>query len=271
MDAGNKNELRFFSEKPHFESAANISTFAVDGKPSFEYSLNDIQDFRNAMESFESSQYKLAQMLFERSQFPPSFVMMGILYSKDGRIGPKDLQMSSSWFEKAREQSNFFHNLDLNSDDLVLFVTGLYFFHVENNYELSLKFFRYAADKGLSCALCRVGYCYQAGEGVKKDMTEAAKYFKLAADQGNSRAQVYLGTCFQHGDGVDKEEFKAFHYFKLAAAQGNALAQCSLGYCYENGVGIEKDLKKAIHYYQLSADQGDSVAKSSLGLCLKGQ
>jgi len=33
-------------------------------------------------------------------------------------------------------------------------------------------------------AQCRLGLCYENGEGVSRDMTEAVKYYRLSADQG---------------------------------------------------------------------------------------
>jgi TPR repeat protein len=254
------------------ERNSQVVTTAGD-KPSFDLSdepLDNVhyeEDFRTGMEYFEKSQYKMSQLYFERSQFPPSYVMMGILYLSDGRIGPKDPVKCKYWFDMAKEHSNFFLNLELSSDALVLFTAGLYFYDVEKNTEMAMKFFQGAADKGLSCAQSRIARFLQIGEGVEKDITKAIHYYKMSADQGNSRAQSYLGTSFLNGDGVEKDESKAVHYFKLAADQGSAVGQYSLAQCFEKGVGVEKDMTKAIHYYQLSADQGNTIAKSSLELC----
>jgi TPR repeat protein len=33
------------------------------------------------------------------------------------------------------------------------------------------------------------------GDGVNKDLNEAARYFKLSADQGNVRARAHFNKC----------------------------------------------------------------------------
>ena len=39
--------------------------------------------------------------------------------------------------------------------------------------------------------------CEQYGEGVIKDLEEAARLYRLAADQGNAVAQNNLGFCYK--------------------------------------------------------------------------
>ena len=45
---------------------------------------------------------------------------------------------------------------------------------------------------------------YDKGEGVPKDLPEAAKWWRKAADQGFAEAQRNFGICFLRGDGVEK-------------------------------------------------------------------
>ena len=56
-----------------------------------------------------------------------------------------------------------------------------------------------AANQGDAAAQYNLGVCYYNGEGVTKDIKEAARLFKLAADQGDARAQCYLGVCYEYG------------------------------------------------------------------------
>jgi len=73
-----------------------------------------------------------------------------------------------------------------------------------------------------------------------------------------------LGFCYEIGKGVTKDVEKAKEWHTKAAEQGHAEAQFSLGYCYENGQSVPKDLKKAVEWYTKAAEQGNDHAKKSL-------
>ena len=65
-----------------------------------------------------------------------------------------------------------------------------------------------------------LGACYQNGEGVPKDDTEAVKWYRKAAEQGNATAQYNLGSCYDFGEGVAKDDVIAYMWYNLAAASG---------------------------------------------------
>ncbi len=54
-----------------------------------------------------------------------------------------------------------------------------------------------------------LGTMYQQGEGVAKDLVEAARLLRLAADQGNADAQLSLGGMYYHGEGVARDHREA--------------------------------------------------------------
>ena len=112
-----------------------------------------------------------------------------------------------------------------------------------------------------------LGYCYANGEGVAKDLSEAARLYKLAAKQGNANAQANLGFCYYSGEGVVEDLSKAVELSTLAANQGHAAAQSNLGFCYYSGEGVVKDLSKTVEFYTLAANQGNASAQSNLGYC----
>jgi TPR repeat protein len=77
------------------------------------------------------------------------------------------------------------------------------------------------------------------GEGVERDLVEAAKYFKKSADQGNDKGQYEYGLRLKYGEGVQTSLREAARYFKLSADQGNSKAQRSYGTCLRHGHGFE--------------------------------
>jgi len=76
-----------------------------------------------------------------------------------------------------------------------------------------------------------LGWCYQNGDGVPKDLNEAIRLYQLSVNQGNSFAQNNLGMFKKN---------EAIKLFQLSVNQGNSTAQYNLGMCYENGDGVQK-------------------------------
>ena len=73
------------------------------------------------------------------------------------------------------------------------------------------------AEGGDAVAQWRVGLKYAKGEGVLKDDKEAVKWYRKAADQGLSNAQVKLGYAYENGEGVLKDYVKAYAWYSLSA------------------------------------------------------
>ena len=121
------------------------------------------------------------------------------------------------------------------------------------------------AAQGNALAQKKLGWLYQSGRGVPKDLSKAAELYQKAADQGNAGAQNSLGWLYEDGRGVPKNMGKEAELYRKAADHGNAFAQNNLGRLYEDGQGVPKDLSKAAELYQKAADQGNAFAQNNLG------
>jgi serine/threonine protein kinase/TPR repeat protein len=84
--------------------------------------------------------------------------------------------------------------------------------------------FREAAVQGNFHAQNRLGWIYEEGIDVKKDMTEAIKWYRNAADQGSPYAQSRLAWIFSNGSGVAKDMTEAMKWRRRAAEGGDASA-----------------------------------------------
>jgi TPR repeat protein len=69
---------------------------------------------------------------------------------------------------------------------------------------------------------------YANGEGVGRDLKEAAKWYRLAADQGQVVALNALGIMYATGEGVGADAAEAEKLFRQAAAQGDEQAKGNL-------------------------------------------
>jgi TPR repeat protein len=72
-----------------------------------------------------------------------------------------------------------------------------------------------------------LGFCYNRGEGVAKDMEEAVKWYRKAAEQTYAPAQFNLGLCYSTGQGVAKDYVEAYKW-QLLAVDSYELAKTSM-------------------------------------------
>ncbi len=78
------------------------------------------------------------------------------------------------------------------------------------------------AESGDAEAQYCLGYCYQTGEAVPRNMVEAVRWYTLAAMQGYMPAQHNLGVIYMNGDGVSRDYEQAYTWALLAQDNGNS-------------------------------------------------
>ena len=140
-------------------------------------------------------------------------------------------------------------------------------YYNKKDYNSAVQYYHKAAQAGKAFSQMRIGYCYESGQGVTKDIAEAVKWYRKAAEQGDSQAQHNLGYCYRNGYGVTQDYYEAVKWYRKAAEQGHTGAQCNLGVCYELGRGVTKSITEAVKWYRKAAEQGDAYAQYNLGEC----
>ena len=125
--------------------------------------------------------------------------------------------------------------------------------------------YRKAADQGEAVAQNQLGWMYAEGLGLPRDLGEAFRWHRRAADQGNTAAQTRLGWLYEQGNGVSASAVLAADWYRKAADQGFAQAQNNLARMYRDGRGVFKDSKQAVTLFQAAAAQGSADAAYNLG------
>lgn len=124
---------------------------------------------------------------------------------------------------------------------------------------------RVLATLGNPDAQYRLGVACARGEGVARDLAEAAKWYRLAADQGVAAAQGRLGSLLLGGDGIPRDAAEAARRFRQAADRGNAYAAANLALLHVRGEGVTRDESEALVWFQVAAALGDpDAAKNQL-------
>ena len=128
-----------------------------------------------------------------------------------------------------------------------------------------------AANSGDPGAQLEIGYFYQAGIGVDRNPARAAQWFERASSSGLTGAKVNLGVAYVWGSGVRKDPAFAAQLFRQAAKRGDGAGACYLGDMYFFGLGIPQDTSEAIHWFELGSKLHNSMAKFNLASTLLNQ
>ena len=105
----------------------------------------------------------------------------------------------------------------------------------------------------------RLGYSYKSWPGVR-DYQKAFEYLTFAADNGEPYAINNLGYMYEEGRGIKKDLKKAFKLYKRASLMGNHWSHSNLAKYYLFGYGgINKSYTRSINHIKLSLIEAYSV------------
>lgn len=130
------------------------------------------------------------------------------------------------------------------------------------NVDEGRKWLLKAAEANMSHAQYVYGKMYDDGDFVTRDPAVAHQWFLKAAEQGHVQAELALANQFLDGRGTPRDNSRAFFWYKKAAEGGDMTAQYVTGSFYERGGdGVERNLNVARAYYAAAAVQGDPAAR----------
>lgn len=110
------------------------------------------------------------------------------------------------------------------------------------------------ANGGDATAQVMVGEHYAAGDGVGRDLSQAAVWYKKAAGTGDISGQMHLAALYRDGGkGFARDMAQAAIWYRKAAEQGDVTAQATLGLLYSLGQGLPKDDVEAYFWVDLAA------------------
>jgi TPR repeat protein len=107
-------------------------------------------------------------------------------------------------------------------------------------------------NQGSVTAPYQLGFSYAHGQGVKKNLVEAARWYRLGGERGDFQAALELAGMYLEGMGVEKNEAEAIEWYvkvgkseSICAAMGRAnLLILTMKYSL-GGQGVEPDKMKA--------------------------
>lgn len=145
----------------------------------------------------------------------------------------------------------------------------------------AVRALEFAATKGHTLALWKLGSMYAAGDGVPHDDLKAFEYFSKIADSNAdqfpgtaeasvaSAAFVALGRYFLAGipdTYVRADKGRAYEMFHYAASYfGDPDAQYAIARLYLDGDGVQEDARTAARWFYLAAEKGHHPSQAVLG------
>ncbi|KAG0230448.1 hypothetical protein BGW42_000925, partial [Actinomortierella wolfii] len=128
---------------------------------------------------------------------------------------------------------------------------------VAKNREKAFSFYLHAADQHDLLAQLEISLMYRHGNRlVSRDHHQAFHWMWKAAQSGNPVAECGLGWHFECGVGVAKDLSMAISWYTKSAAKSYHEAQCRLGWLYLIGQGVQRDIQKAIALFKSAAEHG---------------
>ena len=139
---------------------------------------------------------------------------------------------------------------------------------VEKDLAQAAYWYEKAAQQGLAEAQHKWAWALCYGEGTTKNSEEAVQWWERAAEQDWAKAMNALGKCYAKGEGVDQSDVSAYSYFARAALRNDIHALHNLSKVYENGIGdigLEKNPEMAAQCLELAKRLGDVKSQSERG------
>jgi TPR repeat protein len=110
------------------------------------------------------------------------------------------------------------------------------------------------ANAGDAAAEVRVGESYAAGQGVARNLEQAAEWYGKAAEKGDLAGELHLAALYRDGGkGFVRDMAQAAAWYRKAGEQGDAGAQGTLGTLYSMGQGVPQSFVEAYYWLDLAA------------------
>ncbi|KAF9582143.1 hypothetical protein BGW38_000589 [Lunasporangiospora selenospora] len=180
---------------------------------------------------------------------PKSCSQLGMLYYHGERVA-QSYEEAVAWFQRGADLGDATSCSRL----ALMYLAGE---GVPKDPRMSLEYLQKAAiqvEEDRKYHYFDLATGHLAGIGGSLDTKEAIKFFKKAADLGLTAAECYLLHIYHNGWGVPQDISEAMRLLHILAEKGVPIAQCRLGNAYFSGRSVEKDVNKAVYWWQRAID-----------------
>lgn len=204
-------------------------------------------------EAFENQELKIKLKSSNATNYAIIYsqIMLGSAY-KGGLFGVKeDEAKAEEWYAKARKNGwdeSALKDAEKEDDDSE-YRKGLAALD-RKDYETAVKYFTEGSvEDDLNCRLM-LGYCCDAGLGMKADTEKTLRILRPIADSGDENAMTFLALVL-----IGLEQEDGMTVLKMAADKGYATAQFMYGCLIGVDAKSADGEKKALEYFRKAAAQ----------------
>lgn len=179
--------------------------------------------------------------------FPRAYRILAFIYKK-GELFGTDNQKAIQLFEEAIARGDYqslCYEGDIYGDNK----------DYEKQRELYEKALKFAVEDKIKSGVpfYRMGWIYEYGEGVPKDMEKAAEYYLLGAERKHENSLQYVVSTIME---IENQETRK-NYLNRAFELGCDDAAYRLGEIEESEGDGQRFSDKAVEYYSKGAESGD--------------
>ena len=120
-------------------------------------------------------------------------------------------------------------------------------------------------DRGHAGSCGNLGWMYENGEGVKRDLSRAMALYRQACRGGDAVGCRGVGWLYENGLGVPVDLGRAAEQYTSACRDGDPLGCSNLGVMYRKGQGVARDERRAAQLYRRACDGGHPRGCVNLG------
>lgn len=138
----------------------------------------------------------------------------------------------------------------------------------QGKFQEAFHKYRALAESGSVTAQIFIGWMYEVGRGVIRDLDEAGRWYRRAAEAGSPLARFHLALLC-----IGQEQYAAaLEWLNMAADQNYAPALFRLAHMYRVGLGVHQNRHKAYEYYGEAARLGHLFAQRAIaGRMIRGE
>lgn len=185
------------------------------------------------------------------------YAQMGYLY-ETGKGVKQDRRKAAELYRIGMEKGNFLAMTRMGA----LYQSGL---GVDQDEYKAVELYRKAADHGQPLAMARLGQMYNLGRGgLPQDHARALALIRESMRYKLPASIAFMGFMYENGWAVEKDLGKARESYEQAAELDVPFAEQRLGVMYKNGTGVWRDRSKAIYWLERAASKGDDKAAQIL-------
>ena len=186
---------------------------------------------------------KIERLLKSAKKNPKHYVKIADIYFDDGNF----------------KKSEFYYKKAIESGVSAYQQLG-YVYAYQHRYKKAFDTYLQGVTAGDIDCMIYVGYDYEIGRIVKKDIGKAIEYYVMASNLGSATAARNLGNVYYFDmpckDDRAENVKKALEFYERAFYLGETSVAKKIGYIYLN-VEELSDVNKAIEWYEKGLSLGD--------------